>query len=346
MARASGRRARLRGLIDSGVIHSTAASLQLITDPHRGVDPALIKFMRTCCLLLFASLTTSCARVEASRQPVEVEMANVDLHVTSDVTLHVKHLRGRFVPVGRDVSYLDDKRSYSVIVDTGEVAIDLASLNALMARSMGGNKSNIKNLHVSIDDGALRQEGVIESGVNMPFKATSNVSATPDGRIRVSTRSVRGFGVPMTNLMKLLHVEMDDLVKVAKGSGVVTDGNDLIIDPAIVIPAPSVRGPLTAVRIEGNQMVQTYGNGKSKPLAARALSPNHIYWKGSQLSFGKLTMSDTDLELVDTDPDDVFDFSVDHWDAQLVAGYSKTLPNRGLQAHMPDYNDLSSSPRR
>jgi hypothetical protein len=51
-------------------------------------------------------------------------------------------------------------------------------------------------------------------------------------------------------------------------------------------------------------------------------------------------MSDTDLELVDMDPKDPFDFSVDDWNAQLVAGYSKTLPNRGLKAFMPDYGDL------
>ena len=44
------------------------------------------------------------------------------------------------------------------------------------------------------------------------------------------------------------------------------------------------------------------------------------------------TMTDTDLELVDLHPSDPFDFSVDQSDAQLVAGYSKTLPNRGLKA--------------
>jgi hypothetical protein len=54
-------------------------------------------------------------------------------------------------------------------------------------------------------------------------------------------------------------------------------------------------------------------------------------------------MSDTDLELVDMDPKDPFDFSVDGWNAQLVAGYSKTLPNRGLKAFMPDYNDLQKA---
>jgi hypothetical protein len=51
-------------------------------------------------------------------------------------------------------------------------------------------------------------------------------------------------------------------------------------------------------------------------------------------------MTDTDLELVDDDPGDPFDFSVDRWNEQLVAGYSKTTADRGLRAHMPDFNDL------
>ena len=291
--------------------------------------------------LPLAALMSSCAGLEASRGSVDVEMANVDLHVTADVTLHVKHMRGHFLPVDRTVPYLDNKRTYSVYVDSGEIAIDLASLNALMARSMAGDKSNVDGLKVSIEDGRLSQRGVIDSAVNVPFKATSEVSATSDGRIRVSTRSVRGFGLSMKPVMKLFGFKMDDLVKVKPGSGVEVHGNDLIVDPAVVIPAPSVRGRLTAVRIEGNRMVQTFGQGQGKQVASRPLSPNHIYWRGSQLSFGKLTMTDTDLELVDLDPKDAFDFSVDHWQAQLVAGYSKTLPDRGLRAYMPDYNDLA-----
>jgi hypothetical protein len=70
------------------------------------------------------------------------------------------------------------------------------------------------------------------------------------------------------------------------------------------------------------------------------MSKNHIYWRGGGLRFGKLTMTETDLELVDEDPSDPFDFSADHWNDQLVAGYSKNTPNRGLKAHVPDYNDL------
>jgi hypothetical protein len=291
-------------------------------------------------MLLLVALA-GCAQVEASRQPVEVDMANVDLHLSADVTLHVRTLRGQFIPVDRDVPFLDDKRSYAVAVDSGEVAIDVATLNALMARSMGGDKSNVEKLKVSFKGGALAQKGV-----NIPFSATSQVSTTSDGRIRVHTQSMRGFGVPVRPMMKLFGIKMDDLVKVAPGSGVEVRGNDLIIDPARIIPAPALRGRLTAVRIEGNRLVQMFGSSPGKQFPLATLSANHIYWRGSQLSFGKLTMTDTDLELVDLDPKDPFDFSVDDWNAQLVAGYSKTLPNRGLRAFMPDYNDLAGGTAR
>ena len=101
-----------------------------------------------------------------------------------------------------------------------------------------------------------------------------------------------------------------------------------------------MHGKLTAVRVDKNALVQIFGSGDSPPLSESATAKNHIYWRGGQLSFGKLTMTETDLELIDLDPKDAFDFSVDGWNEQLVAGYSKTLPNRGLRAYMPDYNDL------
>jgi len=64
---------------------------------------------------------------------------------------------------------------------------------------------------------------------------------------------------------------------------------------------------------------------------------------GNELRFGKLTMSDTDMVLVDMNPDDPFDFYLDHYKEQLVAGYTKETPTFGLQVFMRDYNNL---PRR
>jgi hypothetical protein len=297
--------------------------------------------MRYVCLVLLSLVMLACARAEASRQPVEVEMQNVDLHVTADVTLHVTHLRGRFEPVSRDVPYLDDKASYAVNVDTGVVAIDLASLNALMTRTLEGDASNVDKLKISVDEkGNLKQQGVIDKAVDIPFTVKAGVEATPDGKLRVFTKSVKGFGMPMKPLMKVFHLEVDDLLHVKPGKGVTVRDNDLILDPATLLPPPSIRGNVTAARIENNAVVQTFGDGAPRHLSPKAVSPNYIYWRGGSLAFGKLTMTSTDLELVDMDPKDPFDFSVERWNDQLVAGYSKTTASRGLKAHMPDYNDL------
>lgn len=152
-----------------------------------------------------------------------------------------------------------------------------------------------------------------------------------------------GFGVPIKPLMKLLSLEMDDLLEVDAGRGVTVDGSDLLLDVAKLLPSPSMGGRLTAVRIEGNDLVQTFGSGAPRPLSPKAIAKNYIYSRGGQLAFGKLLMTDTDLELVDADPRDPFDFSVDRWNDRLVAGFSKSTPRGGLKSHVPDYNDL---PRR
>lgn len=298
--------------------------------------------MRSLSIVGITLILLGWTEVEAVRQPVAVEMHNVDLHLPGQVTLHVRDLRGTFEPAARrDHPLLDDAKSYTVAVDSGVVAIDLASLNALLTATLGGDNSNVDHLKVSVDDeGNLRQKGVIDKAVVIPFNVKAGIEATPDGKLRVFTKSVKGFGIPMKPLMKMFHLEMDDLLKVKPGRGVVVRDNDLILDPALLLPAPAMRGIITNARIEGDAIVQTFGDGTVHHLSPPPISQNHIYWRGGVLAFGKLTMMSTDLELIDTDPKDAFDFSVDQWNDQLVAGYSKTTAAGGLKSYMPDFNDL------
>jgi hypothetical protein len=303
--------------------------------------------MRVVCVALVALAAIACGTVEASKPSVEVDMRNVDLHITPQIELRVRHLRGRFVAVGaRSAPYLDDPSSYTVAVDTGEVAVDLPSLNAIVNRALERARSNVRRVEISVDDtGQIRQKGVVKKGINVPFDMKASVGVTPDGLIRIHTESVKGFGVPVDPLLKVLRVKTDDLIRVERGHGIRVEGNDLLLDVSQLLPPPGFHGRLTAVRVDRGALIQVFGSGAARPISPAATAKNHIYWRGGQLAFGKLTMTETDLELVDEDPQDSFDFSVDRWNEQLVAGYSKTTADRGLRAHMPDYNDLHAPVR-
>ncbi|PYQ55471.1 MAG: hypothetical protein DMF78_01875 [Acidobacteria bacterium] len=273
-------------------------------------------------------------------------MRNVDLHLTDDVTLRVRSLRGRFVPTRAGMPpNLDLADSYVVEVDAGETAIGEASLNALMNEHVFAyRKAPIKDLDIRIEDGVLKEKGKLDKKVDIPFKVKGAVSVTPDGRIRIHSTAIKSLGLPVKPLMKLLGIEMDDLIKVEPGRGLTVDENDFIIDPQQMLPPPRMRGHITAVRIEGDEIVQTFGSAPPRPLAA-GLSRNHIYWRGGTLRFGKLTMRDTDLELIDQDPSDPFDFSAPRYNDMLVAGYSKNTPRLGLKTFLPDYDDLKAGRR-
>ena len=65
-----------------------------------------------------------------------------------------------------------------------------------------------------------------------------------------------------------------------------------------------------------------------------------MFYRGNVLRFGKLTMADADLQIVDADPKDPFDFYLSHLNDQLVAGESRNQPDLGLKTTMPDYADL------
>lgn len=66
-----------------------------------------------------------------------------------------------------------------------------------------------------------------------------------------------------------------------------------------LVPPPAIRGKVTAVRVTDDALVQTFGSGERRRLSPPAVSRNYIYWRGAELRFGKLTMTETDLELLE-----------------------------------------------
>lgn len=278
--------------------------------------------------------------------PVAVAFRNVNFHVAEGVVLEVRRIDGALVStVAGQPPTFDDVRSYRLRIDYGEVAMSVSSLTRLMNDHVFAYRgAPLTDLEIKAEDGGLRQKGTLHKGLSIPFSILADLSATPDGRLRLHPRAIKAAGVPAGGLMKMFGLELDGLIKVNRSPGVALDGNDFLLDPGRVLPAPGIIGRVTRARVEGDRVVQIFGSpGKAELIPPDRQARNFMYYRGGSLRFGKLTMADADMQLIDADASDVFDFFPQKYVAQLVAGYSKNTPSGGLKVYMPDYNEANRS---
>ena len=275
--------------------------------------------------------------------PVQIEMKNVRLRVAEGVVLNVRTLRGEMISTTRGAPpVFDDTRSYTLRLHHADIGMDMASLTRLMNdHLLNYEGAPIRDVHVEIEDGRLRQKGKLQKGLPVPFSMKASVAATPEGKLRLHAESIRALGLPATGLLDLLGLELDDLVSLKGRRGADVTDDDIVIDPGAVLPPPAMRGHLTRAEIANGELRQVFGSAEAaSPLSPPDPRANSVYFSGSAIRFGKLTMSGSDLQLIDADGGDPFDFYPNRYNRQLVAGYSKNTPEGGLKTYMPDYADL------
>ena len=207
----------------------------------------------------------------------------------------------------------------------------------------------LKKLNATTKGKQLVIKGLLVSKGGIPFETDGTLSITPEGMIRVHTEKVKALHLPVKGLMDMLGLDTATMLNTKKVEGVSVDKDDLILDPGKILPPPEFSGHLVSVEVENNEIALVFkpaeGSTKQAPLTSTCGGRNYILFKGGTIRFGKLTMSDSDLELVDSDPADPFDFSIDHYQDQLVAGYSKMTRKGGLCVHLPDFDKIKQTPK-
>jgi hypothetical protein len=302
------------------------------------------KVMRVMCLTALVALAVLLRPFPAgaAAEPVQVQMRDIALHVDDRTILNVRRLRGELVSTKPDAPpVFDDKGSFIVRIDSAEIAIGTDSLSRLMNGYVFNYEgAPLGQMQITTEGSNLRIKGTLKKGVSVPFTIVASARVDSDGGMRLHPISIKTLGVSSKKLLDFLGLDLEKLVKVNAERGVRIDGDDFVMQPSRLLPPPRIEGRLQAVRIEQGTVVQVFGPGSAKPLAPPDRNTNYMYYRGGVLRFGKLTMTDTDLELIDQRPQDPFDFFQDRYNEQLVAGYSKNTPSHGLKVYMPDYRTL------
>lgn len=291
-------------------------------------------------------------RARASGGLTRVQMQNVDFHVDDDIVLRIRDLRGALLRNNKATPpVFDDKESFSFRIDSGTIAISTDSLaNLLNNYVFAYPKAPLEHIKLSVEENRIKMTGTIHKITDVHFEILGDLFATPEGKIQLHPTSIKTAGIPVKGLMNLFGIELEDLIKSTESRGVKVDDNDITLDPELMIPPPRVQGKITAVRIEGDEVIQSFGaaNKASGGVTSRSTTShrrgaNFMYYRGGTIRFGKLTMTNADLKLIDQDPKNAFDFSMDHYNRQLVAGYSKSTRSFGLVVFMPDYSKVQAA---
>lgn len=295
--------------------------------------------MRRLLVLVVAMLPVSPAADDTPIE-VQVQMRNVRLHVDETTVLQIARLRGALVSTrGGHPPVFDDKHSFTVRIDSAQIALSMDSLTRLLNTYVFHyDGSPLKNLTVTADGQRLKLNGTVHKGVDLPFTIIADPSVDADGALRLRAHSIKTLGIPAKGLLTFFGVELENLVNLHGRTGMRVVEDTVVIAPSALVPPPRIEGRLQAVRVEPTRVVQIFGPGSLLPLKLPDRSMrNYMYYRGGTLRFGKLTMSDADLALIDASQKDPFDFYQDRYERQLVAGYSKNTVAHGLKVYMPDY---------
>lgn len=281
------------------------------------------------------------------RDAVHMEVRNGLFHVTNNVVLTVVHLDGWMIPKPGQMVSLDRMNSFTLQVESAETRMRASDLSALMNEYLLPHaRAPIKNLTVTFEGGAIALKGDFHKGVDVPFEGKGTVSIADPTDIRVHFTQLKVAGVLRKGLLDALGIKLAKVAQPKKTNKFYITGDDIILPIRALFPPPRIIGTLTAVRIEGDSMVQVLGTANARTDDPPVAANEYIYFRGGRMQFGKLTMNDVDLELLNEKPAPQFDFSLDHYYEQLVKGYSKSLPDRGLAVYMPGYAMIAPNAKR
>jgi len=227
--------------------------------------------------MLWVTMGTLLAPLRAAAQAapaglVQVQMRNLAFHVDSTIVLDLRFLRGELRRTSPDRSpYLDDKRSFTLGIDSARIGITPAALSQLLNRyTFAYPGSPLRRLTITIDRGQIVQRGLMHG---ISFTVVGDLTLTSDGELRLHPTSVKAVGIKVGGLMKLFGLHLQKLVNTDKAIGVRIDKDDFLLSPSELLPPPKVAGRVGALEVTDSEIVMQMGPESGRPASTAELSP-------------------------------------------------------------------------
>ena len=269
--------------------------------------------------------------------PTSIHAHNLLVRKGPDFRVYVRWLDGQFARTRKSGNpSFDDPDSFALDIHSGVLRANIGDIGHFLNINL--TNSPLKNVTLLAEGDKLKLTGTVRKIVPLSVTLLAEVSATSDNRIRLRVTKLDVLKVPLKGLLGMFKISLADFVKGGM-DGVEVAGSDLLLDTQKLMPAPHIRGKLTAVRVVSPDIEEVFGDATSDVHRVEQWR-NFLSLKGGVIDFGKLTMNDVDLMMIDISKDPWFNLDLVNYQAQITAGYTHMTPQSGLQIFMPDLRDL------
>lgn len=280
--------------------------------------------------------------------PTYTVMSNTFLRVDPEVGVFIKRLDGRLEAKRQgDPIIFDDVRSFVTYVYRAELDIDQDNISKLHNKfTFNFQDSPIRNVQIQFTPGAVKMSGEMKQVLWVPFSMEGTISPTPDGKIQLVPNSIKVSGISVKSMMDMIGLTTSKLLTVPAERGVQFQGNNIILDCSKLFPPPTMYGKVVGTQILQGKLHITFDNGQRlvprTPPDVNAQNYLHVYG-GRVLIMNELHRG-AELQMVDQNPANPFDFYLAGYLSHLKAGYVKVVNDPGtLIALMPDFTQLGST---
>ncbi len=277
----------------------------------------------------------------ADLSPTNIYAHNLMLRKGPNFRIYVRWLRGQMARSRKNVNpTFDDPDSFSLYIKTGVIRANIGDIaNYLNSGALGD--APIKNIQLSGNGDEVKMRGTVHKVVPLPVELTGTLSIVGENGIQIHVKKVNVLKVPFKGMLNVFHVTLSDLFKVKNVPGLEVTENDIRFDTHTLLPPPHIGGHLTRVRVANPDLEEIYGDAKEDVERTEEWR-NFLSLRGGSLDFGKLTMHNVDLIMIDISKDPWFDLDLANYQEQLVNGYTRMTPQAGLQIFMPDLRDIKN----
>ena len=227
----------------------------------------------------------------------------------------------------------DDPDSFILQIQKGVIHANIGDICKYL-NSTASKDSPLKNIDIQPAGELIKIHGTVKKVVPLPIEVLGSLAATPQGLVQLHVQHISVLKVPVKGLMGTFDVKLSDLVHSTNVPGVTISGNDIIFDTEKLLPPPHIRGQLTTVRVKVPDIEVIYGNAPNDPTEL-AQWHNFLRFRNGALNFGKLTMHNADLTMIDAANEPWFDLDLVNYQNQLVNGDTRMTAEAGVEIYMP-----------